>query len=104
FASSIFEDSTSVHNSSVNIAKQLFEVSIHPNIKPGDLFVVKFSNIHLEGSNTETLGIFKSENRHSFLKLDNQTDEFHLTYEDGINIDKLDKGCLIFNVDKEEGF
>lgn len=104
FASSIFEDPTSVHNSSVNIAKQLFEVYIHPNIKPGDLFVVKFSNIHLEGSNTETLGIFKSENRHSFLKLDNQTDEFHLTYEDGINIDKLDKGCLIFNVDKEEGF
>src|SRR5690606_30763356 len=42
FASSIFEDPTSVHNSSVNIAKQLFEVSIHPNIKPGDLFVVKF--------------------------------------------------------------
>ncbi len=104
FASTIFEDSTSLHDTSVSIAKQLFEVSSHPHIKPGDLFVAKFSNIELDGSPAEAIGIFKSENQHSFLKFEDETDEFHLTYEDGINIDKLDKGCLIFNEDKAEGY
>ena len=48
YASSIFNDSELFHQNSVHIAKQLFEVSNHPNIKPGDLFVAKFSNIEIE--------------------------------------------------------
>lgn len=104
FASTLFDVSETFHNSTVNIAKQLFEVSIHPNIKSGDLFVVKFSNIQVDEINTDAVGIFKSENRQPFLKLDNPTDDFLLKYDDGINIDKLDKGCLIFNIQKSEGF
>ncbi len=104
YASRFFDDSNSFHSSSVNIAKQLFEVSIHPNIKSGDLFITKLSNINIAEVSIEAIGIFKSENRQPFLKLDNQTDDFFLKYDDGINIDKLDKGCLIFNVGKSEGF
>ena len=104
YASTLFDDSSSFHDSSVNIAKHLFEVSIHPNIKSGDLFVAKFSNIQMAEGNTEAIGIFKSENRQSFLKLDNLTDEFIIKYDDGINIDKLDKGCLIFDMERSEGF
>jgi len=38
------------------------------------------------------------------LKLDHQDAQFELQYEDGIHVDKLDKGCLIFNTDREIGF
>jgi len=89
---------------SVNIAKHLFETSIHPNIKSGDLFITKFSDIQIDEELLEVIGIFKSENRQPFLKLNSETEDFVLKYDDGINIDKLDKGCLIFNISKTDGF
>lgn len=104
FASDIFDDTEDFHMSSKDIAKHLYDVSIHPQIKPGDLFVVHFTHILLDGKYVNALGIFKSENRQQFLKLNLSKAEFSLNYDDGISIDKLDKGCLIFNTDKTKGF
>lgn len=104
YASDIFEDADAFHITSIKIAKHLYEVSIHPNIKAGDLFITRFSNINLDDETTEVIGIFKSETRQAFLKVDRDTDDFFLKHDDGINIEKLDKGCLIFNSEKENGF
>lgn len=104
FALQIFNEPGIFHEYSINIAKQLYEVSVHPQIKPGDLFIAHFTNIQIDNELTDALGIFKSENRHSFLKLDNVADVFLLQPESGINIEKLDKGCLIVNSKKEQGF
>lgn len=104
FASNLFVDSNSFHRNSIKIAKHLFEVSVHPNIKSGDLFVAKFNDIQIGEETANVIGIFKSENRQPFLKVNSKKDDFILKYEDGINIDKLDKGCLIFNIAKSEGF
>ncbi len=104
YAKTLFEDPGSFQINSIHIAKQLYEISTHPNIKPGDLFIAKFSDLQMDDETTEAIGIFKSENRQDFLKLDNQSGDFILNYEDGINIDKLDKGCLIFNSEQPEGF
>jgi hypothetical protein len=41
---------------SVNIGKHLKNVSTHPNIKDGDLFVIKFSDILYNGNLCEGLG------------------------------------------------
>ncbi len=46
----------------------------------------------------------KSENKETILKLDSIKDGYKLTDIAGININKLDKGCLIFNTDKANGF
>ncbi len=104
FALQIFNNQSEFHKHSINIAKHLYEMSIHPQIKSGDIFIAYITNVQMEGELTEALGIFKSENKQSFLKLDALPDDFVLQYDDGINIDKLDKGCLIFNVNKEQGF
>lgn len=104
YASQIFANPDDLHRSSMDIAKHLYELSVHPNIKSGDLFVVFFSGIQINDEITDAVGIFKSENRQSFLKLENERGEFHINYEDGINIDKLDKGCLILNYDLDKGF
>lgn len=104
FASQIFDNSKNFHRNSLNIAKHLYELSIHPQIKSGDLFVVYFSDIRVEDKFTDAIGIFKSENRQAFLKLDSSKEEFTIQCDDGINIEKLDKGCLIFNSDKDSGF
>ncbi|MCF8380632.1 MAG: nucleoid-associated protein [Bacteroidales bacterium] len=104
FASQIFDSVESFHSNSVNLAKHLFELSVHPNIKSGDLFLAYFSNISFEDEMTDAIGIYKSENKHSFLKLEKSNDDFIVYSEDGINIDKLDKACLIFNTDRANGY
>jgi 37-kD nucleoid-associated bacterial protein len=104
FATKVFDNKNSFTENSIHIAKHLFEIAIHPQIKSGDLFIVTFSNIILGGERLSGLGIFKSENKQPFLKLDRQSDDYYLHYEDGINIEKLDKGCLILNTDKDSGY
>ncbi|HEU4497107.1 MAG TPA: nucleoid-associated protein [Flavobacterium sp.] len=104
YAISIFSEKKSFKIKSESIAKHLYEIALHPQIKSGDLFVVTFENISVNGELVNALGFFKSENRQEFLQLNKNSKEFSLRYDDGINIDKLDKGCLIFNTEKENGY
>lgn len=104
FAHSIFEDGGDFKNISIDVAKYLFDTSTHPNIKKGDLFFASFKNVAIEGEMTDAIGIFKSENRVSFLKLIDNEHNFNLNYDEGIGIDQLDKGCIIFNTMKNDGY
>lgn len=105
FAAAIFEDGTQFHENSKELAKYLYEVSGHPKIKSGELYLAYFENVQIEGELHDAIGIFKSETKESYLKVSPENDGFGLSYEqEAININKLDKGCLIFNTDKEEGF
>jgi hypothetical protein len=45
FASKIFDNEKTLHKNAIDIAKYLYEVSIHPQIKSGDLFVAYFKDI-----------------------------------------------------------
>ncbi|WEK19253.1 MAG: nucleoid-associated protein [Candidatus Pedobacter colombiensis] len=105
FATEIFENGETFHENSKQLAKYLYDVSGHPKIKSGELYVAYFENVQIEGELHDAIGIFKSETKESYLKVFPEQDGFGLSYEqEAININKLDKGCLIFNVDKEEGF
>jgi hypothetical protein len=105
FASKIFEDGSSFHEHSRQLAKHLYEISSHPKIKPGELYVTYFENVQIEGELHDAIGLFKSENKDTYLKVYPETGGFGLSYEEeAININKLDKGCLVFHTDKEEGF
>ncbi len=104
YVTSIFSEKKRFKEISESIAKYLYEIALHPQIKSGDLFVVTFENINVDGELVKAIGFFKSENRQEFLQLNKTSKEFSLRYEDGINIDKLDKGCLIFNTEKETGY
>jgi hypothetical protein len=104
YVSDIFEQPNNLLPQSINMAKLLFEISTHPQIKAGDFFVAYFTGILIDDETTEAIGIFKSENKQEFLKVDKQQGKFEVHYQDGININKLDKGCLILNVDDQNGF
>lgn len=104
YATQIFDKSNDFHGDTTSIAKHLYELSVHPQIKSGDLFVAYFTELVTEDEVTDAIGIFKSENKQSFLKLDSRKDDFAIQCDDGINIEKLDKGCLIFNTEKETGY
>lgn len=104
FAQNVFANPELLFTTSIDIAQHLFAITEHPNIKNGDLFVAYFKGVFVEDTCYEALGIFKSENKSAFLKLDHASGNFQLNHEDGINVEKLDKGCLIFNIDEDDGF
>lgn len=104
YASAIFDDPDSLFLQSVNIAKHLYESSSHPNIKPGELYVTYFDECVINGDVVEVLGIFKSESKEKYIKVFSDQGNYNVESEEGININKLDKGCLIFNTEKESGY
>lgn len=104
YASKIFNDFSSFQDQSINIAKHLYNESIHPKIKAGELYVAYFENCIVEGKNVDAIGIFKSENKDIFFKVLQTNEGFDIVTESGTNINKLDKGCLIFNTEKEKGY
>lgn len=104
YAKSIFYDLNSFENISCNIAKHLYEVSTHPNIKAGELCVAYIKGGLLNGVEYDAIGIFKSETKEAFLKINNNMDWYSVDWERGIDTNKLDKGCIIFNHQMDMGF
>ena len=104
YVKSIFHNPNSLHLQSINLAKHLYEQSNHPQIKPGELYVVYFENCYEEDELLEVIGIFKSEQKQTFLKVFPEGNTFNVSKDDGININKLDKGCLIINDRQVEGY
>jgi len=104
FSKNIFAGRDQFHQVSMDIAKHLHEQTNHPKIKSGDLYVAYFSGLVLDDEVLDAVGLFKAENKQAFLKLLTQSPDFQLRHEDGTAIDKLDKGCLIFNTNAEQGY
>lgn len=103
-ASRIFDDPDALHEQSVNLAKHLYEQSTHPKIKGGEFYTVYFRDCIVDGDTVDAVGLFKSENKDTFLRVLHEDGNFNLESEQGINIKKLDKGCLIFNKERENGY
>jgi len=104
YVSKIFNNPDNLFEQSVNLAKHLYEQSVHPKIKGGEFYTVYFKDCIVDGITTDAVGIFKSENKDTFLKVYSSGDGFEIESEMGVNINKLDKGCLIFNIEKEKGY
>jgi hypothetical protein len=104
FSSAVFSRPQTFHENSVNIAQHLYNTTLLPTIRPGELYVAHLSGVKVENQITDVVGIFKAESKSSYLKLNTSSAAFKLKVDTGINVQKLDKGCLIFNLDKESGF
>ncbi len=89
---------------SKNIAKLLYEYSEHPNIKSGELNIVRFNNAMYDGEIVDAVGIFKSESNVPYLKMHGNNHNYEIEHEFGFELKGIDKACLIFNVDREKGY
>ncbi|MET1260015.1 nucleoid-associated protein [Flagellimonas sp. DF-77] len=99
-----FTGSEDFHALSTQIAKHLHDQSNHPHIKNGEIYVAAISGILLDNEKVEALGIFKSELKHDFLEFKQAPGHLEIDIRQGVNINKLDKGCLVFNTHKEGGY
>lgn len=105
YISSAFASLKSFHTSSISIAKHLFDVSTHPNIKTGDLFVALFENVEVDGEPVSAIGIFKCENKSNFVNIEYKKNQSStITHQLGLSLEKLDKGCLIYDLERQDGY
>ncbi len=104
FAKDIFDNPDSLHFNSVKLAKHLYASSDHPNIKSGEFYVAYFEDVYVGEEVCDAIGLFKSENKETFIKVYPENNHFVIEGETGININKLDKGCLILNLNAENGY
>ncbi len=102
--SEVFKEPGSAHANSKKIANYLFEQSNHPHIKSGEVYIAYLTDLLLDNKKVNAIGVFKSELKHDFLQFQENENNLDILVQQGININKLDKGCLIFNTEKEDGF
>lgn len=103
-ADRIFKKDSICISDTIDLAKHLYEQSVHPKIKGGEFYIVYFEDCIIDKKRVNAIGLFKSENKDTFLKIYPKGDNFEIESEKGININRLDKGCLIFNIEKEKGY
>ena len=70
FVSKIFDDGSAFLKQSVNIATFLYDQSIHPNIRSGELYVLLLE-CEYKKETVEAIAILKSERKDPFLATDN---------------------------------
>ena len=104
FASEIFANPDNTHEVSKKITKHLFNISNHPHIKSGEVYVTYLTNLSIDNETVDAIGIFKSEVKMDFLQFAEGETKLEMILQQGVNLTKLDKGCIIFNIEKENGF
>lgn len=101
YSSAIFQTPALLVEQSINIAKHLYEVSTHPNIKKGELYVAYIKDCVIDGYKTNAIGIFKSETKDFYIDINHSKQSFSVSCKKGTNTKRLDKGCLIFDFEKK---
>ena len=100
----IFNNPTVLHHFSAEIARHLFDKTGHPNIKDGYLYVAYFQDVVVEDEMMDAIGIFKTEGDDEFISTNKTETGYVLSSDQGTYTGRLDKGCLVLNTDKENGY
>lgn len=104
YANEIFVNPMNLDKVSRQITKHLFDQSNHPHIKNGEVYICYLTNLSIDNNVVDAIGIFKSEIKSDFFEINEAESRLELNLKQGISLEKLDKGCLIFNYKKEEGY
>ncbi len=104
YAAAIFAADDGLLEKGCDIAKRLYAKSNHPNIKSGDLCISLIKDIDFDGELIQGLCILKSESVMPFLSISTRDGDLELHTEQGINPEKIDKGCLILNHFANKGY
>ncbi len=104
YTAAIFAADDGLFERGCDIAKRLYAKSNHPNIKSGDLCISLIKDIDIDGVLTQGLCILKSESVVPFLSISTRDGDLQLHTEQGINPEKIDKGCLILNHLANKGY
>lgn len=104
YCKAAFEDREALLEVSEHMLHYLYEASDHPKIKSGELYVAYFEQVLVEDEIVDAIGIFKSENRETFMNFSLEDDRYRIATREGVPTRKLDKGAIIFGAYEEDGY
>jgi hypothetical protein len=104
YADLLFEKPKDILRHSISIARHLYDATDLPNIKSGELHIAYIKDVHVDQFVVDAIGIYKSESKDTFLKITEEGKSFLIETDQGVNPNKLDKACLILNLDEEQGY
>ena len=104
YCKNIFDDPSSFIQVSSSIARHLYEQSTHPKVRGGELYVALFEGLPVESRMYRAIGLFKTENKSFFLDVKQKKHQLELQMKEGVDVNKIDKGCLVIDRNDKEGF
>ena len=104
YCKNIFDEPSSFIQVSASIARHLYEQSTHPKVRGGELYVALFEGLPVESRMYRAIGLFKTENKSFFLDVKQKKHQLELQMKEGVDVNKIDKGCLVIDRNDKEGF
>lgn len=103
FSKEILKNDSDFIINAQSIAKHLNEVSRHPNIKGGELLILKISGAKYEDEEVEILSLIKIEDKEQFLQVNKLDQKISIASFNGINLRQNNKlGLIMFFKEKDE--
>jgi len=100
WAQEIFAERQKMENLHGSISKYLYTHSRHPQIKSGELLQAYVQDVLIDDQMVDAYCIFKVEQKDAFIKLK----EGEVKVDEGLIPGKVDKACIIFNMDGDDGY
>lgn len=104
YSEKIFRNSQNFVELSQDILTHLYEQSEHPHIKVGEVLIALFDDIIFDDELTQAIGIFKIERRQNYFSFAPSGNSLSIKLNEGASSKKIDKGCLVINSSREDGF
>ena len=103
YSEKLFKDQSEFLDVSKHIVMHLFEQSNSAQIKTGDVLICYFENVQYQDFFTDAIGIYKVENKTPFFQTYLEEKSYDIFVQKGIQVKKVDKGCLILNSSDTKG-
>jgi len=98
-----FKGNVELMRTSKFLAEHLYDVSTHPRIRGGEFYTVHFTGVVFEGEEFEAIGLFKSDNREMYAKVQVGS-EVVCEFSQAINPYQIDKAALIIRSKTSDGY
>ncbi len=95
FSSRLLSEADEFINLTQNIAKQLYSASTHPSVAEGEFIAILFYDVRIDEKPVFALGLYKIEQRETFLDVEKIGNALNLIELSGIPVSNIQKGALI---------
>lgn len=104
FVKTLFAEPDRFVEQSNLIAKILYERSNRPSVMRGELNVIYLTGCEIDGEHVDAIALLKMEQKERMVRYERDEDGFKVVAVEGVNLSKMDKGCLIYNINEAEGY
>lgn len=103
-AEKVFQDPSNLMEVSMEMAKHLYECATNARIRNGHLFIFYLKNVFVDETVCDAIAIYKTESLEQFVSVASLEDMPEVNILEGYPLGKIDKACIIFNTEREDGY